>query len=88
MNIIRAFFLITINVEYCTNTIIKKSTSFGKPEMNTMNVKKVGLDSWYDKRRMLNQVATEPYGLKSFNKLPIWIRLEVNMRARAKAHIT
>ena len=51
-----------------------------------MDIKKIGLDSWYDKRRMLNGVETEPYGLQIKYKNPIHIRLENNMRCRAEEH--
>ena len=42
--------LLDNNVEYCVNTIIRKTTQFGQPHMNTMNMKKVGLIAWYDIR--------------------------------------
>ena len=51
-----------------------------------MDIKKIGLDSWYDKRRMLNGVETEPYGIQTKYKKPIHIRLENNMRYRAEEH--
>ena len=68
------------------NTSICKTTKFGQPHMNTMDMKKVGLDAWYDKRRMMDGIHTEPFGLTTMTKRPLYIRLENNMRNRAEEH--
>ena len=89
------------NVEYCTNTIIRKTVKFGAPQMNTMDIKKVCLDVWYDKRKIvkrkvynsdlklvqwnLNHIHTEPYDSPSV-RTSIQSRLENNMLQRAKTH--
>ena len=54
--------------------------------MNTLEVEKIGLDAWYDKRLMLDRTRTEPYGLGGTTKKPIAERLEHNLRTRAKEH--
>ena len=56
-------------VEFCKNTIIRKTTKFGKPEMNTIEIKKVGLDSWDDKRYWINSIKSIPYGMKTKGKI-------------------
>ena len=89
------------NVEYCTNTIIRKTVKFGPPQLNTMDIKKVCLDVWYDKRKIvkrkvynsdlklvqwnLNHIHTEPYDSPSV-RTSIQSRLENNMCNRAESH--
>ena len=54
------------------NTIIRKTTKFGLPQMNTMDIRKIGLDAWYDQRKIVftqNANIIDVYGRSEFVEL-------------------
>jgi hypothetical protein len=55
------------NITRCKNIIIQKTSKFDGlgVSMNTLEVEKIGLDVWYDKRIMVNSIETQPYGMKA-----------------------
>jgi len=47
------------------NTLIRKTIQNDTLTMNTMTVNKAALDGWYDKRIMIDNIHTVPFGLYS-----------------------
>jgi hypothetical protein len=74
------------DITRCKNTIIQKTCKFGGlgVSMNTLEVEKIGLDAWYDKRIMVNSIETQPYGMKATeSKTPLPQRIKNNLINRA-----
>jgi hypothetical protein len=72
-------------IEQCVNTNIKRTDKFGNGlQMNTMQVRKVGLDLWEDKRRWTDSATSLPYGMNNVApRRPLPHRMLSNLHARA-----
>jgi hypothetical protein len=73
----------------CTNTNIKRTDKFGNGlQMNTMQVDKIGLDAWEDKRRWTYDGTTShslPYGFEQPEpRRSLTQRMTSNLHARAQ----
>jgi len=75
------------------NRIIKKthSTEIGEQsnigyQMITLEVSKIGLDNWSDKRLRLDMINTKPYGMEPYDgdNTPVEDKFITNMRTRAR----
>ncbi|PRP81737.1 hypothetical protein PROFUN_10837 [Planoprotostelium fungivorum] len=66
------------------NTLIRKTTHNDTLSMNTMTVTKAALDGWYDKRIMIDNIHTVPFGLysKQFSEEDVMNRIMKNLAAR------
>lgn len=66
------------------NTLIRKTIHNDTLSMNTMTVDKAALDGWYDKRIMIDNIHTVPFGLysKHFSEEDVMNRIMKNMAAR------
>ncbi|PRP78488.1 hypothetical protein PROFUN_13563 [Planoprotostelium fungivorum] len=66
------------------NTLIRKTIHNDALSMNTMTVDKAALDGWYDKRIMIDNIHTVPFGLysKQFSEEDVMNRIMKNLAAR------
>jgi hypothetical protein len=77
--------LVEHGMRMCRNTNIKRTDKFNGLQMDTLQVDKVGLDAWEDKRLWLDRYRSQPYGLGEQGSLrALGDRLLDNVYGRAQ----